>query len=200
MIKIRNTRVYNIARAIYGARNAMNSWAKSDSDLDKDILGENDLALAKRLVKAGSDHRTFMRQIFVSVDLTAPLYWGKEADTYKVGTVANSCSTMHKIHSKEFTRDDFSHENLTLYGASILNEVIDALNYFRYQYNKFNNKVDWENMIQLLPSSYNQMRTLTLNYEVLRNIYHARKSHKLQEWHALCDWIESLPYSELITE
>jgi hypothetical protein len=200
MIKIENYKVYNIARAVYAARNPMNSWSKSDSDLDNDILGEEDLKLAKKLVKAGSDHRKFMRQIFVSVDISAPLYWWKEFDTYKVGTVANSTSTMHKIHSKEFSKMDFSHEHLNEWGIVLLEKICSFLNENRDDFNETKDKENWWQMIQILPASYNQLRSITLNYEVLRNIYHARKDHKLDEWKILCDWIETLPYSELITE
>ena len=164
MIKIENIKVYNIARAVYSSRNAMNSWDKSDSDLEHDILGENDLDLAKRLFKAGTEHRKYLRQIFVSMDITAPLYWWKEADTYKVGTVANSCSTMHKIHAKEFTLDDFSHENLLYEWKSHLMNTIGALNLAREFYLKTKDKKYWWQMIQLLPSSYNQRRTITMNY------------------------------------
>ena len=206
MIKIENESVSNIPRAIYSARNAMNSWDKSDSDLEKGIVGSNDLALAKRLRNAGTDHRKFMRMITVYVDITAPLYWWKEFDTYKVGTVANSCSTMHKIHAKEFTLDDFSHEHLLIHANtyngyvpySILESVIGALNEFRDLYLETKNKAYWWQLIQLLPSSYNQRRTVMLNYEVLANIYKSRRNHKLDEWHVFCEWIENLPYSELI--
>ena len=200
MIKLENTEVHGIARAIYSARNAMNSWDKSDSDFVTDTLGENDLRLARNLVKAGSDHSKFMRMINVTVDITAPLYWWKEADTYKVGTVRNSCSTMHKVHAKEFELDDFSHEHLN---EDVINNpfnaIINCLNFFRELYIQNGDKSDWWQIIQLLPSSYNQRATLQLNYAVLRNIYHSRKNHKLDEWHTFCHWIESLPYSELIT-
>ena len=200
MIKIERTSVMNFENAIRGARNPLNSWDRMDSGYDENgnyILGENDLSLACRLAKAGSDHRKFLRMIFVSVDITAPLYWWKEFDTYKVGTVANSCSTMHKIHAKAFDRDDFSHDRLDEGGL----EALDALvAYLETERQKFcedkNDKQSWHNMIQLLPSSYNQMRTVTMNYENLINIYYARKSHKLAEWHTLCDWIMSLPYAE----
>ena len=200
MIKIERTSVMNFENAIRGARNPLNSWERMDSGYDENgnyILGENDLSLACRLAKAGSDHRKFLRMIFVSVDITAPLYWWKEFDTYKVGTVANSCSTMHKIHAKAFDRDDFSHDRLDEGGL----EALDALvAYLETERQKFcedkNDKQSWHNMIQLLPSSYNQMRTVTMNYENLINIYYARKSHKLAEWHTLCDWIMSLPYAE----
>jgi len=200
MIKLENTEVHGIARAIYSARNAMNSWDKSDSDFVTDTLGENDLRLARNLVKAGSDHSKFMRMINVTVDITAPMYWWKEADTYKVGTVRNSCSTMHKVHAKEFELDDFSHEHLN---EDVINNpfnaIINCLNFFRELYIQNGDKSDWWQIIQLLPSSYNQRATLQLNYAVLRNIYHSRKNHKLDEWHTFCHWIESLPYSELIT-
>lgn len=231
--------------AIRGMRNPMNSWDKSDSGLcqgrsafcktcylkpDDDyapcylahknngrlfVVGKNDFDLMKRLVKAGSDHSKFMRMINVTVDVTAPLYWYKEADTYKVGTVRNSCSTMHKIHDKEFVASDFSCEHLidesalgisnhggipVMYGfIDVLNVTIVALNKAREKYLETKDKDYWWQMIQLLPSSYNQRSTLQLNYAVLRNIYHSRKSHKLDEWHDFCAWIESLPYSELIT-
>ena len=208
MIKIENESVSNIPRAIYSARNAMNSWDKSDSDLEKGIVGSNDLAFAKRLCNAGTDHRKFMRMITVYVDITAPLYWWKEFDTYKVGTVANSCSTMHKIHAKEFTLDDFSCEHLFDTPESefndsmdVLKEVVDILNLYRGHFVKNPHRKDyWWQLIQLLPSSYNQRRTVMLNYEVLANIYKSRRNHKLDEWHAFCEWIENLPYSELITD
>lgn len=170
----------------------MNSWDKFDSDLEHDVLGENDLALARKLAHAGTDHRKFMRMIIVYVDITAPLYWWKEFDTYKVGTVTNSCSTMHKIHSKEFTLDDFSHEHLDYISEGYLIKLIDHLNYVREDYNNSKSKDKWWQMIQLLPSSYNQKRTVMLNYEVLRNMYFARKDHKLDEWIAFCDWVEKL--------
>ena len=200
MIKIERSCVMNLENAIRGARNPMNSWARMDSSYDENgnyILGENDLDLACRLAHAGSDHRKFLRQIFVSVDITAPLYWWKEFDTYKVGTVANSCSTMHKIHTKPFERDDFSCDRLDEKGLDALDTLIAYLDCERLRF--YDNNADrqpWHNMIQLLPSSYNQMRTVTLNYENLINIYYARKSHKLAEWHTLCDWIKSLPYAE----
>jgi len=199
MIKIERTSVMNIENAIRGARNPMNSWAKMDSEYDAEgnyILGENDLDLGRRLAHAGSDHRKFIRQIFVSVDITAPLYWWKEFDTYKVGTVANSCSTMHKIHTKPFERDDFSHDRLDESGLNMLDAIIDYLEEERQKFNEDKtNRQPWHNMIQMLPSSFNQMRTVTLNYENLINIYYARRHHKLAEWHTLCDWIETLPYA-----
>ena len=200
MITIERVSVMNLENAIRGARNPMNSWGRMDSSYDAEgnyILGENDLDLAKRLAHAGSDHRKFLRQIFVSVDVTAPLYWWKEFDTYKVGTVANSCSTMHKIHSKEFERDDFSHDRLDEGGLRMLDATIEYLESERQKF--VADKADrqsWHNMIQMLPSSYNQMRTVSLNYENLINIYYARKSHKLAEWHTFCDWIASLPYAK----
>ena len=199
MIKIENIEVFNIARAVYSARNALNSWAKSDSNLKEDILGENDLNLAMRLANAGSDDRKFLRQISVVMDVTAPFYWWKEADQYKVGTVTNSCSTMHKIHSKEVTIADFSSEKLDESGIQLLNATIDYLNRNREMFLETKDKTYWYNMIQMLPTSYNQLRTITLNYEVLKNMYHARKNHKLDEWKAFCKVIEDMPYSCLIT-
>ena len=207
MIKLERTSVMNIDNAIRGMRNAKNSWEKSDSywtHIEKPetmneapfqyFVGANDLKLARTLASAGSDHRKFLRQIFVSVDITAPLYWWKEYDTYKVGTVANSCSTMHTIHKKEFTIDDFSHERMLADGIVALRSVIDQLNRDREAYLETKDMDYWNDMIQLLPSSYNQMRTCTLNYENLANIRHARSGHKLAEWHVLCDWIDTLPY------
>lgn len=200
MIKIERTSVMNLENAIRGARNPMNSWDKMDSSYDEEgnyVLGENDLGLAVRLACAGSDHRKFLRQIFVSVDITAPLYWWKEFDTYKVGTVANSTSTMHKIHSKPFERSDFSCDRLDEGGLALLDGIIEYLEAERVKFCE--NKSDrqpWHNMIQLLPTSYNQMRTVTMNYENLINMYYARKTHKLAEWHTYCDWIESLPYAK----
>ena len=187
MIKIENVKAYNIARAIYSARNAMNSWAMSDSDLENDIVGENDFALAKRLFDAGTEHRKYLRQIFVTCDILAPLYWWKEFDTYKVGTTANSCSTLHKIHEKRFTIDDFSTDHLLGAGKSTLEDVICELNYFRESYLEDKNKLCWWQLIQLLPSSYNQLRTVTMNYEVLANIIRQRKNHKLDEWIVFCE-------------
>ena len=208
MIKLEKTNVMNMDNAIRGARNPMNSWSRGDSYfmissedgleyedcLPKFVMGENDLALARRLVKAGSDHRKFLRQIFVSVDITAPLYWWKEFDTYKVGTVANSCSTMHKIHAKEFELSDFSWEHLNERSLKLLDLTIDELNFNRDLFVSTKDKCYWWQMIQLLSTSYNQLRTVTLNYESLLNIYHARKHHKLDEWHTVCGWIEALPY------
>ena len=187
MIKIENVKAYNIARAIYSARNAMNSWAMSDSDLENDIVGENDFALAKRLFDAGTEHRKYLRQIFVTCDILAPLYWWKEFDTYKVGTTANSCSAMHKIHDKRFSLDDFSTDHLLKSGKSTLEDVICDLNYFRALYLETKNKPYWWQLIQLLPSSYNQLRTVTMNYEVLANIIRQRKNHKLDEWIVFCE-------------
>lgn len=194
MIKIEKIHVDNIARAVYSARNAMNSWDKSDSDLETDTLGENDLALAKKLSKSGTDHRKFLRMINVTADIIAPLYWWKEYDTYKVGTVANSCSTMHKIAAKEFAVEDFSDEHLeTGWLACLDDTIIPLLNRARTKFIETKDKRYWWQMIQLLPSSYNQRRTVQLNYEVLLNMYHARKDHKLDEWRDFCKWIETLP-------
>lgn len=202
MIKLERTSVMNLENAIRGARNPMNSWARMDSYYDEDgnfILGENDLGLAQKLRKAGSDHRKYVRQIFVSVDITAPLYWWKEFDTYKVATVANSTSTMHKIHAKPFDIDDFSHDHMTPDTLAFMQTVVDELEKIRQKYmTEGKNKEDWYDMIQLLPSSYNQMRTVTMNYETLINIFFARRYHKLQEWHTFCDWIKTLPYAEEI--
>ena len=212
MIKIENTEVVGWEAAIRGMRNPLNSWGKSDSvkcyvnancpgicknNASGICIGPNDLDLMKRLRNAGTDHRKFMRMITVYVDVTAPLYWWKEFDTYKVGTVANSCSTMHKIHAKEFTLDDFSHEHLYL-PLQDLRPTIDLLNTYRERYLETKDKSDWWQLIQLLPSSYNQRRTVMLNYEVLANIYKSRRNHKLDEWHEFCKWIENLPYSEFI--
>lgn len=242
MIKLENTEVMGWEAVIRGMRNPLNSWQLSDSIFVEDgeyhdicgnsgpyngtvsdtetffEMGPKDYDLMKRLRNAGTDHRKFMRMITVYVDITAPLYWWKEFDTYKVGTVANSCSTMHKIHAKEFSIDDFSHEHLVNLDPpytgtncnplDILNETIESLNYWRYRYINMSVEVAndgltkkdiWWQMIQLLPSSYNQKRTVMLNYEVLANMYKSRKNHKLDEWHDLCAWIETLPYSELIT-
>ncbi len=203
MIKIERTSVMNLENAIRGARNPMNSWDRIDSEYDDDgnyVLGENDLSLAVRLAKAGNDHRKYLRMIFVSVDVTAPLYWWKEYDTYKVGTVANSCSTMHKIHAKAFERDDFSCDRMSDFALECLDNTITALEDRRQRYLETKDSAYWHDMIQLLPSSYNQMRTCTMNYENLINIYYARRNHKLPEWHVFCDWIASLPYAkELIT-
>lgn len=197
---------------IRGMRNPMNSWDRSDSfkaymddsAVSADtpyfyVIGDDDLALMGKLADAGTDHRKYLRMITVYMDITAPLYWWKEYDTYKVGTVANSCSTMHKIHAKEFALDDFSHEHLTAKSLKHLSDTIEILNEYRHEYLYTKDKVFWWQMIQLLPSSYNQRRTVMLNYEVLRNMYRARRNHKLDEWVDFCKRIEDLPYSELIT-
>ena len=214
MIQIENVEVMGWEAAIRGMRNPMNSWKKSDSCFCWDeprcegncsmYIGPNDLNLMTRLRNAGTDHRKFMRMIAVYVDITAPLYWWKEFDTYKVGTVANSCSTMHKIADKEFTLEDFSTEHLyPEVREAFENTIIKCLNEARKTYNFLSDtpskKDAWWQIIQLLPSSYNQRRTVMLNYEVLANIYKSRRNHKLDEWHTFCDWIEGLPYSELIT-
>lgn len=227
MIKIENTHTCNWETAIRGMRNPMNSWDKSDSGYGCDklckecnfkssytkcitkfprfILGPNDLKLAKQLATAGSDHGKFLRMIIFSCDITAPLYWWKEMDTYKVGTVRNSCSTMHKIMDKGFIKEDFSWESINQNYFSA-NRILGELGYMRDLYYEYKDKDKekakniWYNLIKLLPSSYNQRATWTANYEVLRKIYHARKNHKLDEWHVFCDMIEELPYSELITE
>ena len=204
MLKIENTEVFGWEAAIRGMRNPKNSWDKSDSwysDGGEEYnVGTNDLKLMKTLAKAGDDHGKFMRMINVTMDVVAPLYWWKEFDTYKVGTVADSCSTMHKIHDKEFTLEDFSCEHLNEHSITYLRGLIIWFNMCRKDFLVDRAKEDWWQMIQLLPSSYNQRRTIQLNYAVLKNMYHARKNHKLDEWHTFCDWIESLPYSELITE
>ena len=210
MIKIENTEVYGWEAAIRGMRNPMNSWDKSDSlygtycgvdENGNDIVtrdglyvGENDLKLMINLSKAGTDHSKFLRMINVTADVTCSLYWFKEYDTYKVGTVANSCSTMHKIHAKEFTMDDFSHEHMLNGSLFALRQIIDLLNEAREKFLETGDKVWWWQMIQLLPSSYNQKRTVQLNYQVLKNMYHARKNHKLDEWREFCKWCEELPY------
>lgn len=219
MLKVENVEVLGWDAAIRGMRNPLNSWEKSDSQFVRDSdygcfgvcpcaelvdcdcchVGPNDLKLMNTLRNAGTDHRKFMRMITVYLDITAPLYWWKEFDTYKVGTVANSCSTMHKIAAKEFTLEDFSHEHLGYHSIRVLKDTIKVMNDFREEFIKDHEKVNWWQMIQLLPSSYNQRRTVMLNYEVLANMYKSRRNHKLDEWHTFCDWIESLPYSELIT-
>ena len=191
--------VMNMENAIRGARNPMNSWARMDSYYDEEgnfVLGDNDLSLASRLAKAGSDHRKYLRQVIVSMDICAPLYWWKEFDTYKVGTVANSCSTMHKIQAKEFTRADFSCEKMSEGALTVLDSVISFMETERLAFIEIKDKAHWHNMIQLLPTSYNQLRTVTLNYEVLINIYRARRYHKLDEWKILCAEIEKLPYAK----
>lgn len=202
MIKLERTSVMNLENAMRGARNPMNSWGRMDSAYDEDgnyVLGSNDLDLAVRLRRAGSDHRKFIRQIFVSVDITAPMYWWKEYDTYKVATVANSTSTMHRIHRKPFETGDFSCDRMTPETLSFMENVVERLEKIRLRYLETKSKEDWYDLIQLLPSSYNQMRTCSLNYETLVNIYYARRNHKLDEWHVFCDWIEKLPYGrELI--
>ena len=199
MLKLERTSVMNLENAIRGARNPMNSWAKSDSAYDEKgnyILGENDLTLAKKLCRAGSDHRKFMRQILVSADITAPLYWWKEFDTYKVATVANSTSTMHKIHAKPFELADFSVDKLSDGALAAFRTYMDYMEATRRRFVETKDKRDWYDLIQLLPSSYNQLRTVTMNYETLVNIYYARRAHKLDEWHVFCDWIRTLPYAE----
>ena len=201
MIKIENIDVYGFEAAIRGARNPMNSWDRMDSCYNNGEfeIGENDYKLLKNLTIAGPEHRKWNRMITVTMDITAPLYWWKEYDTYKVGTVANSCSTMHKIQAKEFELDDFSHEHLEEYPKWLLSEVISELNENREGFNKTKDKDYWWQMIQLLPTSYNQKRTVHLNYEVLGTIYHQRRHHKLDEWVEFCDTIKTLPYSEFIT-
>lgn len=199
MLKVERVSVVNMENAIRGARNPMNSWARMDSYYNEKgefVLGENDLSLASKLAAAGSDHRKFLRQIIVSMDITAPLYWWKEFDTYKVGTVANSTSTMHKIQAKEFSREDFSCDRLTDDALAVLDGLIAYLEGERVKFNETKEKSYWHNMIQLLPSSFNQMRTVSMNYEVLINIYYARRHHKLAEWHTLCEAIEALPYAK----
>ena len=203
MIKISKTSVMNMENAMRGARNPLNSWNRMDSRYDEDgnfILRENDRNLARRLVRAGSDHRKFIRQIFVSVDIEAPIYWWKEYDTYKIATVANSTSTMHKIAAKPFELDDFSHDHMNETALESLKATIAVLEQLRQEYLQSKDKQVWYSMIQLLPTSYHQLRTCSFNYETLVNIYHARKNHKLEEWHTVCDWIRTLPYAaDLIT-
>ena len=209
MIKIENTDVYGFEAAIRGMRNPMNSWDKSDSAHDFQCdecmgfarcykVGENDLALMRKLAHAGDDHGKFARFINVTVDVTAPTYWWLEFDTYKVGTVSNSCSKMHKIHEKEFSVDDFSHEHLDKYPIELLSETIRVLNVARREFLETKDKKYWWYLIQLLPMSYNQRRTVQLNYQVLNRIYNARKNHKLDEWHAFCAWVEKLPYFKAV--
>ena len=201
MLKCERTAVMNLENALRGMRNPMNSWAKSDSYYDGDeyVIGEADLDLAKRLARSGTDHRKYLRMIFVSVDVTGPLYWWKEYDTYKVGTVANSTSTMHKIHAKPFGREDFSCDRMSETALACLDHTIEVLEERRLKFLETKDTAYWHDMIQLLPSSYNQMRTTTLNYENLVNIFFARRNHKLPEWHVYCDWIRSLPYAEDLT-
>ncbi len=199
MIKLEKTAVMNFENAIRGARNPLESWDRIDSYVSQDgkfILGSNDLELGRRLCRAGSDHRKFVRQIFVSVDITAPIYWWKEFDTYKVGTVANSTSTMHKIHSRSFSKSDFSYDKMVPEAEKSLEKVIEVLESLRQEFikDKVENKAFWYSMIQLLPESYNQKRTVTLNYENAIGMYNSRKGHKLEEWHHFCDWILELPY------
>ena len=199
MIQLERSSLMNLENAMRGARNPLNSWVRSDSYYDEAgnyILGENDLGLAMRLRKAGSDHRKYMRQIFVSVDITAPLYWWKEYDTYKVATVANSTSTMHKIHSKPFSREDFSHDHMTEEALAALDRMIEVLEQLRLRFVETKEKDAWYSMIQLLPESYQQLRTCSFNYETLVHIYFSRRDHKLAEWHTFCDWITSLPYAK----
>ncbi|MEG0541418.1 MAG: hypothetical protein RR461_12110 [Angelakisella sp.] len=201
MLTVDKISVMNFENAIRGARNPMNSWDRMDSFYDEQgnfVMGENDLSLAKRLCKAGSDHRKFMRQILVSVDITAPLYWWKEFDTYKIATVANSTSTMHKIHSQAFDLSQFSCQEMTEATAKQMALLVEYLEQLRLLYLETKDKRYWLDMIQLLPASYNQMRTCTMNYETLVNIYHARKGHKLAEWHVFCDCIASLPYARTL--
>ena len=218
MIKIQNVETWGFKHAIHGLRNPLNSWDKSDSyiELCDVLIGDADLALMHKLYKAGAEHRKYLRQIFVSMDIVAPLYWWKEFDTYKVGTVANSCSTMHKIHAKEFTLDDFSHEHLTHYDGydfelvdyeeypnsphEVLEFVIKALNHYRNLYLETKDKRHWWQMIQLLPSSYNQRRTVTMNYENAVNMIRQRENHKLDEWRDFVKELQQLPYIKQITE
>lgn len=196
MIKLERYEVMNMHNAIRGARNPLNSWSRGDSEIVDGVFkfGSNDLDLAKRLCKAGSDHRKFIRQIFVTVDITAPLYWWKEYDTYKVGTVANSTSTMHKIHSKPFGMEDFSTDHMNEATKEMMQKNIDFLEELRTKFIETKDKELWYSMIQLLPESYNQMRTCTFNYENLVSMYYSRRNHKLAEWHEFCDWICELPY------
>ena len=201
MIKIENIDVYGFETAIRGARNPMNSWDRMDSCYNNGEfeIGENDYKLLKNLTIAGPEHRKWNRMVTVTMDITAPLYWWKEYDTYKVATVANSCSTMHKIQAKEFTLDDFSYEHLNKISIEVLKNVILALNEARQDFIGYKEKEYWWQMIQLLPTSYNQKRTVHLNYEVLGSMYHQRRHHKLDEWVEFCDIIKTLPYSEFIT-
>ena len=197
MIKFNNTAVMNFENAMRGARNPLNSWARSDSSYDENgnfVFGSNDLDLAKRLCQAGNDHRKFIRQIFISVDITAPIYWWKEYDTYKVGTVANSTSTMHKIHSKPFELADFSTDHMTDEALDTMKVMVESLEEIRLKYMETKDKALWYSLIQLLPESYHQMRTCTMSYENAIAMYNARHNHKLEEWHTFCDWVCELPY------
>ena len=199
MIKIERTSVMNFENAMRGARNPLNSWARSDSFYAEDgsfVFGPNDLDLARRLSRAGTDHRKYLRQIFISVDVTAPLYWWKEFDTYKVGTVSNSTSTMHKIHSKPFELEDFSTDHMTQASVQVFEKYIGYIEEVRQKFVAGKDKTDWYDLIQLLPSSYNQTRTLSFNYETAANIYRSRKDHKLDEWRTFCEWIRTLPYAK----
>ena len=212
MLKVSNIEIFNWKGAIRGMRNPLNSWHLSDTFTEEDKeycinelgihypeIGPNDYNLMKKLAKAGTDHRKYLRQIFISMDIDAPIFWWKEWDTYKISTVANSTSTMHKIHAKEFTRDDFSIENCDGSAGLVMDTLIRELNRLRDLYNETKDKKYWRQMIEMLPSSYNQLRTVTLNYEVAINMYKARRHHKLIEWHTLCDTLEKFPYSEFIT-
>ena len=203
MLKVERVSVMNLENAMRGARNPLNSWARMDSSYDEAgqyVLGENDLSLAVRLCAAGSDHRKFIRQIFVSMDITAPMYWWKEFDTYKVGTVANSTSTMHKLHARPIELADFSTDHMTPASLTEFQRYVGYLETVRRRYVAGKNKADWYDLIQLLPASYNQMRTVTFNYEVMANIYFARRDHKLDEWHTLCAALLELPYARQMLE
>lgn len=202
MIKVENVHVYNVVPAVYSARNALNSWDKSDSDLATGTLGSADLKLAMSLVTAGSDHSKFMRMIGISMDITSHQAWWAEFDTYKVGTVRNSCSKMHTIHVKAFEPDDFSHEGIDEVGGTTKTQfmnVLAELEHLRQTFNRTQERKYWRAIIELLPSGYNLRATVTLNYAVARNQYHARKAHKLTEWHDYCEALEGLPYAKLIT-
>lgn len=205
MIKIENIEVYGWEAAIRGMRNPLNSWDKSDSIKDVDTgriaIGSNDLALMKKLCKAGTDHRKFMRMINVTCDITAPMYWWSECDTYKVGTVRNSCSKMHTVHVKPFAKDDFSHEGCDLIPAAsdALDHVVNVCEHLRKLFNDTQDKKYWRALIELLSEGFNVRSTVQLNYEVMANMYNSRKAHKLDEWREFCKWVESLPHSELIT-
>ena len=199
MLKVEHTKVYGLEAAIRGARNPLNSWNRMDSFEDADgmfVVGANDLELMSRLANAGPDHGKFMRMITVTCDVTAPIYWWKEYDTYKIGTVANSCSTMHKIHAKPIEVADFSVDHMTDVSLAEFRKFIDYIESVRLRYIESKDKADWYDLIQLLPSSYNQKRTVQVNYEVLKNMYRARKNHKLQEWHIFCDWVKTLPLAQ----